>query len=68
MLEDHPLSAVLDYLYNIFTTALNIRRLPPLSATQGCTMAIGPIYHGQLSITTAKINSGIEFNNTLTTM
>jgi hypothetical protein len=37
-LEDHPLSAVRNWLFNIFEATLNIWRLSPPSATWGRTM------------------------------
>jgi hypothetical protein len=37
-LEDHPLLAVCDCLFSIFTTTLHMWRPSPQSATWGCTM------------------------------
>jgi hypothetical protein len=37
-LEDHPLSAVRDCLFNIFAAILHISRPSPLSATRGRAM------------------------------
>jgi hypothetical protein len=37
-LEDHPLSAVRDYLFNIFAATLHTWRASPPSATWGCAM------------------------------
>jgi hypothetical protein len=47
-LEDHPLSAVCDCLFNIFTTSLHIWRLSLPCKTWGCAMLWwqGPPQHG----------------------